>query len=164
MDILFKIASNSEEFENGKDLFRLYAHSLNIDLSFQDFTNELKTIDEQYNKPRGALILAYKEKVAIGCVAIRELDTDTAELKRMFILPEYRKHKIGKQLLELSIVIAKQFNYKKIRLDTLPTMTEAQHLYRKSGFYEIAPYRFNPVIGTVFMEKKLTDEHGIDNK
>jgi len=73
----------------------------------------------------------------------------------MFVQPEYRQFKIGKKLLELAIDIAKNLGYKRIRLDTLPTMTKAQSLYRSFGFYEIDAYRFNPVEETIFMEKKL---------
>jgi len=156
MKISLKIAHSGKEFEDGKDLFQQYAYSLNIDLSFQDFIDELKTIDKQYNIPRGALILAYHEKIAIGCAGIREIDNETAELKRMFVRTEYRKFKIGKKLLELSIDKAKKLNYKKIRLDTLPNMIQAQNLYRSFGFYEIPSYRFNPVAGTIYMEKIIT--------
>jgi len=155
-DIIFKVANTHQEFEDSKNLFQQYANSLEVDLDFQDFTNELKTIDKQYNKPKGALILAYKNNVALGCAGIRELNKDTAELKRMFVKAEYRKYKIGRKLLELAIDIAKELHYKIIRLDTLPTMTPAQNLYHSFGFYEIPSYRFNPVSGTIYMEKKLT--------
>lgn len=155
MDINYKIALSNHDFNEGKDLFKQYADSLNIDLSFQDFDNELKTIRQQYNQPKGALILVYFDEKSIGCAGIRELSTDIAELKRMFILPEYRGHKIGKKLLEYSFETAQKLNYNKIRLDTLPDMIQAQNLYRSLGFYEINSYRYNPVAGTVFMEKIL---------
>ncbi len=155
-NILFKIATTNQEFEDGRNLFQQYAESLDLDLGFQDFPNELKTIDKQYSKPTGALLLAYKNSIPVGCVGIREFDKDAAELKRMYVKTEYRKYKIGMKLLELIVEIAKELNYKSIRLDTLPTMTNAQSLYRSFGFSEIPPYRFNPVNGTVFMEKKLT--------
>ena len=142
-DVLFKTANTNKEFEDGKSLFQQYANSLDLDLGFQDFSNELKLINKQYNKPKGALLLAYKNNIAIGCAGIRELNSNTAELKRI-------------QLLALAIEIAKELNYKSIRLDTLPAMTKAQELYRSFGFYEISSYRFNPVDGTVFMEKQLT--------
>ncbi len=154
-NISFKVANTKEEFEFAKDLFQQYESSLNIDLSFQNFATELATMDIQYNQPRGALLLAYNNKLAIGCVAIRELDIETAELKRMFVQPEYRNHKVGKRLLELIIDIAKEFNYNKIRLDTLPGMIQAQSMYRAFGFYEIPSYRFNPFKGTVYMEKRI---------
>lgn len=155
-DVLFKKASTSNEFEDGRNLFNQYSDSLDIDLSFQDFQNELATVDKQYNKPKGALLLAYKNNMAIGCVGIREIDKNIAELKRMFVNAEYRNYKIGRKLLEFAIDISKELNYNFIRLDTLSTMTRAQNLYRSFGFYEIAPYRFNPVSGAVFMEMKLT--------
>jgi ribosomal protein S18 acetylase RimI-like enzyme len=154
-NIVFKIANTEQEFNDAKNLFQQYAQSLDIDLSFQNFNDELKTIGIQYKKPAGALLLAYKDDLAVGCAGIRQLDKDTAELKRMFVQPEYRQFKIGKKLLELAIDIARNLGYKRIRLDTLPTMTKAQSLYRSSGFYEIDAYRFNPVEETVFMEKKL---------
>ncbi len=155
-DIVLKIASTENEFDEARYLFQQYANSLDIDLSFQDFTNELKTIEKQYNKPEGALLLAYKDEIAIGCVAIREIDNETAELKRMYVQTDFRMYKIGMRLLQQIIEIASEFNYKKIRLDTLPTMIKAQDLYRSFGFYNIEPYCFNPISGTVFMEKKLS--------
>src|SRR5262245_33588336 len=60
-EIIFKIANTSQEFEDAKDLFLQYAESLDVDLSFQHFADELKTIEQQYNKPSGALLLAYKD-------------------------------------------------------------------------------------------------------
>ena len=112
-------------------------------------------MDKQYNRPNGALILAYNGKNVVGCAGLRELDGEIAELKRMFVQTEYRGHHIGAKMLGLIINIAKEFDYNKIRLDTLPNMTNAQRLYHFYGFYEINAYRFNPIKGTVFMEMKL---------
>ena len=154
--ILFKTASTAEEFIHGRHLFIQYANSLDIDLSFQDFQNELERIDIQYNKPKGSLLLAYKDNMPIGCAGIRKLNEDIAELKRMFVDPGHRKFQVGRRLLELAIDVARELNYNFIRLDTLPAMSKAQDLYCSFGFYEIPPYRFNPVEGTVFMEKKLS--------
>jgi len=55
---------------------------------------------------------------------------------------------------------ARKRGYKKIRLDSLPVMKEAQALYRSLGFREIGAYRLNPVEGAVFMELDLKDESG----
>ena len=154
-DILFIIASGEKEFEDAKNLFKQYADSLDIDLSFQDFSNEINTIDKQYNKPSGALLLAYKNGEAVGCAGLRKFDEEQAELKRMFVKTEYRQFKIGKKLLELIINMAKDLHYKSILLDTLPSMAAAQMLYKSFGFYEIPSYRFNPISGTVYMKKEL---------
>ncbi len=155
MNISYKTANSLQDFEVGRKLFQEYACSLNFDLSFQDFSKELETIDTQYRKPRGALILAFSGRVAIGCTGIREWESDIAELKRMYIQPEYRKYGIGRKLLELGIETAQVLKYNKIRLDTLPDMTQAINLYLAFGFYEIPAYRFNPNEGTVYMEKNI---------
>jgi len=155
MSIQYKIAETSDEFKHGEKLFQLYADSLKVDLSFQNFTDELKTINKQYNKPGGALLIAYNGEDAIGCAGLRMINSEVAELKRMFVLTEYNGQGIGKKMLGIIIDIARELKYKKIKLDTLPGMIQAQRLYRSFGFVDIASYRFNPVEGTVFMEKEL---------
>lgn len=154
-DITFQVAGTDAAFSRGRELFREYAEALGVDLSFQDIGSELAHIDRQYNQPSGALLLALDGAVAIGCAGIRKLDDDTAELKRMYVQDAYRGYRVGAQLLEHSIRIAEELGYKKIRLDTLKDMTKAQELYRSFGFYEIPSYRFNPLEGTIYMEKEL---------
>jgi ribosomal protein S18 acetylase RimI-like enzyme len=136
-------------------MFKEYVALLGVDLSFQDFEKELEQIQQQYSEPKGALLLAIKDSVVIGCAAIRQLDGEIAELKRMYVRNEYRGHGIGVVLLERLIEIAKMTGYKKMRLDTLKNMIKAQELYTSFGFYVIPPYRFNPLEGTVYMEKQL---------
>jgi ribosomal protein S18 acetylase RimI-like enzyme len=152
-DIVFKIASTSEEYDAGKRLFKQYVDALGIDLSFQHFDEELNTIAEQYNSPNGALIIAYDNKQAIACTAIRRLDENTGELKRMYVDPDYRGFGLGQKLLTLALDIAKKLGYETIRLDTLADMHSAIKLYRSFGFEEIASYRFNPIKGAIYMEK-----------
>ncbi|MDB4902626.1 MAG: family N-acetyltransferase [Mucilaginibacter sp.] len=153
--ITYRIASTFQEFESGKKLFEEYALSLNVDLSFQNFSKELETIQNQYGKSEGALLLACDGNVFVGCSGVRKLDRETAELKRMYVKNEYRGYHIGTSLLQRSIEFAKELGYKRIRLDTLQSMTKAQQLYRSFGFYEIPSYRFNPLPGTIYMEKQL---------
>lgn len=153
--ITYQIASTSPEFEGGKKLFEEYALSLNIDLSFQNFSKELETIRHQYNKPQGALLLACDSGVFIGCSGVRRFDQEIAELKRMYVKNEYRGYHIGTNLLQRSIDAAKELGYKRIRLDTLEDMVKAKQLYKSFGFYEIPSYRFNPLPGTIYMEKQL---------
>lgn len=107
------------------------------------------------NLPTGALLLAYKDDLPAGCAGIRRIDDETAELKRMYVQDRCRRQGIGVRLLEWSLQKAKELGYEKIRLDTLQSMTAAQALYRSFGFYEIEPYRFNPLEGTIYMERKL---------
>ena len=155
IDIIYKPADTATDFEHGRSLFKEYVASLGVDLSFQDFENELKIIDRQYSKPAGSLLLVFHNGQAIGCAGIRQLDAETAELKRMYVQEAYRGRGIGVELLKRSLQLAKALGYKKIKLDTLKDMAKAQELYRSFGFYEVPPYRFNPLEGTVYMEKEL---------
>jgi ribosomal protein S18 acetylase RimI-like enzyme len=154
-EILFKLAQTRQEFEGAARLFQEYAQFVGIDLSFQNFSTELQTIDKQYSKPQGALLLAYDGDHAVGCVAVRSWEGDIAELKRMFVQKQYQGKKIGQRLLEEILNIAKELSYTHVRLDTLPDMKGALQLYRLYGFYEIPAYRFNPIEGTIYMEKRL---------
>jgi ribosomal protein S18 acetylase RimI-like enzyme len=154
-EIQFLISQTPGEFKIAKDLFEEYGASLSVDLCFQGFDEELQTMHTQYNLPKGCLMLVYENEKAIGCAAIREYEKNSCELKRMYLKQECRGKGIGKKLLQLMSDKAKELGYTKILLDTLPQMKEAQHLYKTFGFKQIDPYRFNPVEGTVYMEKFL---------
>ena len=157
--INIKIAKSENNFEQGKALFEEYAGSLNFDLGYQDFKKELSTISDQYKEPDGALLLCFiDDENAAGCAGIRKFSEGIAELKRLYVKPDYRSLKIGKSLLESAIETARQLNYKSIRLDTVPGQAKAQELYHYLGFYEIEPYRYSPIEGTIYFEKRLLEE------
>jgi putative acetyltransferase len=147
------IANTNMEYEIAALLFKEYAAWLNIDLGFQKFDEELLHLKEMYSFPNGAILLCKSENIFTGCVAVRKKEEGIAELKRMFIKAEYRKKGIGALLLQKALEITKELHYKKIRLDTLDTMTPAINLYKKYGFYEIEPYYFNPEKNALFFEK-----------
>ncbi|MGX9756547.1 GNAT family N-acetyltransferase [Clostridioides difficile] len=151
----FVEANDLENLENVKILFTEYSNSLNIDLCFQDFNNELKTLPGKYKKPSGSLILAFVDENLAGCVALKKLEDDVCELKRLYVRDKFRGLKIGKILLEEIVKEAKNIGYTYMRLDTLPSMKSAQGLYEKIGFYDINPYTYNPIEGARYMELKL---------
>ncbi len=154
---MFKIVTvNTEaEYAAASALFKEYAAWLNIDLSFQNFEEELLQLKEMYSEPTGAIFLLKEDEEFIGCVAIRKKGDDIAELKRMYIKPTTRNSGGGTLLLEQALTAAKEFGYSLIRLDSLANMTPAINLYKKNGFYEIAPYYFNPEENAVFFEREL---------
>ena len=158
--VTYKVITEAADFALAGELFKEYAVYIGIDLSFQHFEKELQVLGGQYHTPDGALILAYLDGVAVGCVGVRRLEADIAELKRMYVKPEARQYGIGVGLLERALAIAVGLGYQRIRLDTLDHMTKAQDLYRRFGFYTIPPSRFNPLEGAVYMEKELLNPAG----
>jgi GNAT superfamily N-acetyltransferase len=127
-------------------LFREYAAGLGVDLSFPDFDAEL------------ADPFAVYETVLVadgGCVALRRIDDATCEMKRLYVRPEARGSGLGRRLAEAVVAEARTRGYRRMLLDTLPTMTSARALYASLGFRETEPYRYNPVVGTTFLELAL---------
>jgi ribosomal protein S18 acetylase RimI-like enzyme len=139
-------------------LFREYADWLGIDLCFQDFDTELKTLPGKYAPPVGELLLARAHNGdAIGCVGVRPLGGEAVcEMKRLYVRPNARGAGAGKALISAIIEAAQELGYTEMRLDTLPTMHEAIALYKRFGFAEIPAYYHNPVLGTMYLAKRLT--------
>jgi putative acetyltransferase len=149
------LVKTNEEYNAAILLFKEYAQWLDIDLGFQHFDEELQNLKTMYNSTDGGIILCKEDNNFIGCVAIRKIETNIAELKRMYVQTAHQHKGIGKILLQEAISLAVNCKYHYIRLDTLNHMAPAINLYKKNGFYEIAPYYHNPVSTAVYFEKKL---------
>ncbi len=140
------------EVEEARRLFREYAEEIDVDLDFQDFPTELANLPGEYAPPTGELLLATAQGRPVGCVALRPLEPEVCEMKRLFLEAPYRGQGIGRQLVEAIVSEARRLGYAKMRLDTLPSMQDALALYTALGFREIPPYRYNPLEGARFFE------------
>lgn len=138
-------------------LFRAYAASLTVDLSYQNFEAEMAAMPGQYGPPTGELLLARDAQGnPVGCVGLRPIEPAGAcEMKRLYVSPDGRGAGLGGSLVEAAVAAAERIGYREIRLDTLPSMVEAQALYRKMGFETMEPYYDTPMIGTLFMRRLL---------
>jgi ribosomal protein S18 acetylase RimI-like enzyme len=143
------------DVDAARRLFAEYAASLDVDLAFQGFDEELAALPAGYEPPTGALLLAHLEGEPVGCAAVRALESDACELKRLYVRPAARGQALGRALTEAALERARALGYRRVRLDTLPTMATAFALYAELGFREIEPYRFNPVPGTRYLERDL---------
>lgn len=140
-------------------LFRAYAASLDIDLAYQDFADELAGLPGKYSPPPGALLIARDgDGAPLGCVALRPMDDPArCEMKRLFVAPAGRGLGLGRRLVDALIGAARSRGYGEMWLDSLPSMAAAQALYRTMGFAPVDPYYATPVAGTVFMRRMLDD-------
>ncbi len=139
--------ATTEEADAVRALFREYGESLDFDLCFQGFDDELEDPFAIY----AAIWLSDS-----GCVALRRIDEQTCEMKRLYVRPSARGRELGRALAESVIRFAKDDGYTKMKLDTVPSMTRAIGLYRSLGFKETGGYRYNPVEGALYFELDLT--------
>jgi len=148
-------AEGAEALAIVRRLFQEYAASLEIDLGFQGFDEELEGLPGAYARPAGGLMLGFDDDVPAGCVAFRPLEPAVSELKRLYVRPAARGKGWGRRLAERVVSEARASGYERMRLDTLPSMHAAHRLYLEMGFREIPAYRHNPVAGTRYLEIDL---------
>jgi len=147
---------SAEDLAATADLFRAYEASIETDLCFQGFAEELATLPGKYAPPKGALLLARNGGGRpVGCVALRPAEGDACEMKRLYVAPEGRGLGLGRALAEAAIAEARRIGYRRMQLDTLPAMAPAQALYRELGFEPAPAYYETPISGTIFMSLAL---------
>lgn len=90
--------------------------------------------------PRAAFVVARIDGVAVGCGAIRPLDTDTVEVKRVYTRAAYRRLGVGIAIMQELERLSEEFQYRAIKLQTGPLQPEAAQLYTNMGYYRIPIY------------------------
>jgi ribosomal protein S18 acetylase RimI-like enzyme len=148
-------AQTEDHYQKVRNLFRQYADSLDFDLEFQGFREELATLPGKYAIPEGCILLAEDSGQFVGCVALRPLEDKICEMKRLFVRSDYRGRGIGRMLACSVIDKAREIGYEKMRLDTVATMKEARTLYYSLEFRNIKAYRYNPIDDSSYMELEL---------
>lgn len=139
-----------------RTLFREYEKELDENLCFQSFEAELKDPLKKYGSPKGVLYIAEWDAAVAGCIALMPLQEEgVCEMKRLYVRPQFRKHKFGKAMVEKLMKDAEQLGYTTMKLDTLQKLQPAITLYKQYGFTETTAYYENPLPGVVYMQKQL---------
>ena len=177
-DIVLITPDDATAIAATRSIFQEYASGLGIDLSFQNFDDELAGLPGDYAEPRGALLLALVDAGAhdapgtpalmlsdgrvahvAGCCALRPLDTadypNAAEMKRLYVRPGFRGLGLGRRLAESILDAARAGGYACVLLDTLDDMESARALYEDLGFAEVPPYYHNPIAGSHYLKVEL---------
>ena len=158
-------ATTAQDLSDVRVLFGEYQGLVAEALCFQNFGRELETLPGAYAPPGGLLWIsrdggaAARSKAAgdaAGCVALRRIDTDTGEMKRMYVRERYRGSGLGRRLALEVIEAAQRLGYGRVVLDTLPKLAPAIALYRDLGFRETGPYLASPTPGALCFEFRFS--------
>lgn len=149
-------ALGSDAVDQVRALFREYEAEIGGGLCFQGFAAELASLPGAYASPSGRLLLAREGPALAGCVALRPLDAARCEMKRLYLRPAFRGRGHARRLAEAAIAAARAIGYRRICLDTLPTMTAARALYADLGFAERPVHGANPP-GVLHLERELRE-------
>jgi putative acetyltransferase len=138
-------------------LLREYEAGLGVSLCFQGFEAEVAGLPGAYAPPRGEMLLAREVPGGglAGLVALRPVpDTpELCEMKRLYVRPAARGSGLGRQLAMAALEQAQRLGYRRMCLDTLPSMTGAQALYRSLGFRQTGTSTTEPIV--LLFEREL---------
>ena len=133
---------------DGDSAFREY-------LAIQNYDEEIRHLEAKYGPPFGRLYLAYCDQTPAGCIALRQLDDHRCEMKRLYVRPQFRRHRIGRALVNKVISDARAIGYRHLLLDTFPFLNVAVRMYEKLGFRYIPRYNDSPMDSTLYMQLDL---------
>ena len=144
-----------ELFTEYTDMLVEHDAAFKVYLNIQNYDDEIEHLEHKYGLPEGRLYLLRRDGRSAGCIALRKLDTERCEMKRLYVRPEYRGEKLGEVLVRKIIGDAREIGYKHMMLDTLPFLESAIRMYKKLGFYETDCYNDSPMDTTIFMRLDL---------
>lgn len=158
-DIQLITPESDDDWREARLILRDYAGSLDVDLGFQGFEDELAALPGPYAPPAGLMLLATVDGAIAGSGAFRPLpDADypnACEMKRLFVRPAFRRFGLGRILAQALMDRATEAGYSSMLLDTLDDMEAARGLYESLGFVEVPPFYFNPIPGAHYLKAEL---------
>jgi GNAT superfamily N-acetyltransferase len=136
-------------------LFQEYWDTFGFTPCFQNFGDELAGLPGKYSPPSGRLAVAYVDGEPAGCVALRRIDDQRCEAKRLYVQSRFRGQGIGRTLLKWVIAEARAAGYREMLGDTMPVMQNALAMYERMGFERTEPYSGEPTPGAIYIRLSL---------
>jgi GNAT superfamily N-acetyltransferase len=147
-------ATTPEELSQGRELWREYARVVDDPAWFPGFESELAELGTTYGPPGGTFLLAWEGSDLAACGALRRLDSDTAEVRRVYVRPKFRGRGLARTISMALMGEARRLGYAVVRLDVPPKLAEGIKLYQSLGFSPIPAYAAQPP-GAVCMEARV---------
>ncbi|HET9834144.1 MAG TPA: GNAT family N-acetyltransferase [Vicinamibacterales bacterium] len=157
MSVAVVHVQSASHWAEARRLVEEYAASLTFDLAFQDFDREVRSLETEYGPPTGRFVLAASHDAWIGCGGIRRFSDTECEMKRLYVRPSFRDRGAGRAIALALIAAAREAGYRRMLLDTTPSMAAAHQLYTSLGFTSSEPYRYNPIAGASFWQLQLPE-------
>ena len=138
-------------------LIEEYLVWLACDLTYQHVDAELAHLATVYGEPHGFMLVAHSEGQMVGCAGMKRIDAVTGEMKRLYVKPTFQRRGCGADLVAAVVARAHASGIERLLLDAAPPTVNAQALYLRAGFREIAAYYDSPLAGTRYFEKWLAN-------
>ena len=151
------IAASEQQLDALRELLREYESLLRRHHTGPDFEKEIAGLPGEYAPPHGICLLVEEDDQIAGCVVLRRLEEGICEMRRLYVRPEFRGRGIGRMATVALCREARRIGYRKVRLLSMRSMTEAIALYHSLGFREIAPYRSTTAKDPFYMEGDLSE-------
>ncbi len=129
-----QLLDGHEHIEDVKMLFAEHLEALGLDVTKQDLEEEFANLDKKYARHDERLYIAYIDNLPAGCIVLRHVDSERAEMKRIYVRPNYRRMGLGQTLAKQVIEDARDLGYHELILDTLPPTESAKDFYMFMGF------------------------------
>ncbi len=125
-----------EDYEVAKALFMEYSKIKGAESCFVSFDREIADLKQYYQN--GAVLIGYEEGIPVSTIAIKQIDQDQCEAKRLYIKPAYRTKGYARIMLHAMLEKSRELGYREVRFTTKPSVMKIGYeLYRRMGFEEI---------------------------